>query len=150
MTTTLSPQNGAKATNYSMADEDEDAEHEDDPMMDEKIFVTGATAPPFDIPRSTTAEEGGGNLEQRDAEAEVEDDDEAVGPVKVAEGDESGSEAHEEKNADSDEDVDNMSDEEISEKASSDAESDAGVEWEEQSNDGEDEDAAVVNANCCM
>ncbi|KAI9789246.1 MAG: hypothetical protein M1816_006255 [Peltula sp. TS41687] len=144
---------------YHLADEDEDAEHEDDPMMDVKMFPAGASVPNLDGQLSSTPA-AGPDVESEDAEGDLQeedndddDDDEAVGPVKVPEDEaDSGSEVQGEKNAASDEDVSNgnSSDEEMSEKGSSDGESDGGAEWDEESNDAEDDDGAVVNTNHCI
>lgn len=150
MTATVDPPSGTQMMNYNLAEEDEDAEHEDDPMMDVKMFPAGVPAAEQKSPMLG----GGQDLVDEDAEGEQEDDDdddEAVGPVKVPEEEaESDSEAQEEKTTVSDENVSNTSDEEMSDKVSSDGESDGGAEWEGESNDGEDEDGAVVNTNRCM
>ena len=134
---------------FSLADEDEDAEHEEDPMMDEKLFIAGS-ATAFDL-HPPALQEGNADVEQEHAESDQVDDDEVVGPVKMANGHEGSiSESPENENLASADEVSDISDRDTSDKASSNGESDVGAEWEEESDGREDEDAAMVDGNACM
>ena len=140
---------------YGLTDEDADAEHEDDPMVDAALFPTEPSAlnePQTQLPNSITiaTEMTDANVHEDDVNGGKIDEGggEVTGLVNVLEAaDESASEVNEEPAAIS-EDPSDASDE-ASDKASSDAGSDGVGEWEEQSDD-LDEDFEAGSSKCCM
>ncbi|KAI9838319.1 MAG: hypothetical protein M1819_005587 [Sarea resinae] len=120
-----------------MASSDEDAEHEDDPMMDQEDLDGNAGEQQLDLEGSDADAEG----------EDVDEDEELVGDVKIPnqqDDSESEADAAEEAGSDHDDSSDN--------EESSDAESDvAEEEWVEGSDGGEEEEAAgTIDRNCCI
>ncbi len=157
---------------YALVDEDADAEHEDDPMMDDGMFIprhaTLNQQKANLLPTDVQDAEGGVKDAVNDADAEGEEDDEAedekedeaVGPAKqlaqTQDGDDvdnhhSALQVVEEPVASVEETVeaDVPSDENVSENSSSGSDSDALAEWEEPTDDQDDEDEGA-ETNCCM
>lgn len=153
---------------YNLPEEDVDAEHEDDPMMDGKMFIPRHAALGLQntelVDGSAQADEVLGDAQEEqlgvendddtssddDNEDDEDDEGEAVGPVKLPNGEdeESASEASEDDDhAPSIEEPSNLGD---SDKDSSDAESDGGAEWEEQSDDRDEDDGGLGSNNRCL
>ena len=156
MAAVLNPVGGANMMIYGLTDEDADAEHEDDPMVDAALFSTESSAlqePQTQLPNNIT-------IATDRIDANVDDDvrggrvdegeGEATGLANVLEAaDEAASELNDdEEPAAISEDPSDASDE-ASDKASSDAGSDGVAEWEEQSDD-QDEEFEAGSNKCCL
>ncbi|KAH0544567.1 hypothetical protein FGG08_001339 [Glutinoglossum americanum] len=124
--------------------EDEDAEHEDDPIMDQMILGEGF----YDINHGAEVSDMDAEHDEVDEEDEEEDDHEPVGAVKLPDND-SEEGIDDQDDADSVE-VESSEDSDDSDKDSSDADSDVEREWEEASNEQEEEEAEAANPNHCM
>ncbi|KAI9885364.1 MAG: hypothetical protein M1823_002835 [Watsoniomyces obsoletus] len=156
---------------YPLVDEDADAEHEDDPMMDDGMFIPrhAALDPPkanllqidFENPEKDGAS-GGDDADAEgddDDEADTENNDAAVGAVKEL-GEEPRKEETEEVGGDAEhveeplasveegEDVDVGSDQDVSDKLSSDTDSEGLADWQDPSDDPDEEDGPTVADHC--
>ncbi|KAI9829451.1 MAG: hypothetical protein M1826_005633 [Phylliscum demangeonii] len=142
-------------------EEDEDAEHEDDPMMDEDVFADPQASLPTGSHEAITTDkrdDAGQEANQNEGVNEhgsvelVNGAASEAGPENEGRGDEE-EEENDEQAAASVEDVRNVSDERSNsseEGDSSNGASDAAPEWEEESNDRDDDDVAAVNSGLCI
>ncbi|KAH0562137.1 hypothetical protein GP486_003165 [Trichoglossum hirsutum] len=133
----------SQEANDDFLSEDEDAEHEDDPMMDQMLLGEGF----YDI--SHGAEVSDIDAEHDEVDEEDEDDHEPVGAVKLLDNDSEDGIDDDQDDVDSVE-VESSEDSDDSDKDSSDADSDVEREWEEASNDQEEEEAEIATPNRCM
>ncbi|KAI9777609.1 MAG: hypothetical protein M1839_008663 [Geoglossum umbratile] len=123
---------------------DEDAEHEDDPMMDQMDqMILGRGF--YDI--SHGAEVSDIDAEHDEIDEEDEDDHEPVGAVKLPDNDSEDGIDYDQDDAGSVE-AESSDDSDVSDKDSSD--SDVEREWEEASNDREEEETEAANPNRCI
>jgi histone acetyltransferase SAS3 len=133
----------SQEANDDFLSEDEDAEHEDDTMMDQMILGGGF----YDI--SHGAEVSDIDAEHDEVDEEDEDDHEPVGAVKLPDNDSEDGIDDDQDDANSVE-VGSSEESDGSDKVSSDSDSDVEREWEEASNDQEEEEAEAANPNHCM
>ncbi|KAI9765567.1 MAG: hypothetical protein M1840_007256 [Geoglossum simile] len=138
--------------NDDFLSEDEDAEHEDDPMMDQidhmdQMDQTVLGGGFYDIGHG--AELSDIDAEHDEIDEEDEDDHEPVGAVKLPDHDSEDGIDDDQDDADSVE-VESCDDSDESDKDSSDADSDIEREWEEASNDREEEETEAANPNHCI
>ena len=135
----------SQEANDDFLSEDEDAEHEDDPMMDQmdQMILGGGF---YDISHGAEVSDIDAEHDEID---EDEDDHEPVGAVKLPDNDSEDGIDDDQDDADSAE-VESSDDSDESDKDSSDADSDVEREWEEASNDQEEEETEAANPNHCM
>lgn len=145
--------NGAAQTmEYGLGHEDEDAEHEDDPMLNGQMFIAPGLMPPIEVGPSHV-QMGNLSIKEVHAGGGPIDNGETVAAVQASPGDDKSVESTPESEADTmsgEEVVSNISDGDMSDKASSDADSGAAAEWEEGSNDQDEEEDGALNLNLCM